>query len=228
MEGEFTTVVIEFYDKITPGTPFSNCMGISIIGFVIGTKNYNGLYVSQSRSSYDWQGNPMYDDRVDLFKFPLDNIWKYAGKPDLSNYLLLNGTAGGVPVNCGEQIVIAKRGGQGFYYSEKDGSTLIEKTNEFQCNGMDGLYGRLPDYSYLCNDYKTNSFTGTAGVYIKTVQGIRQFAVTAGNLSPGKHIHIMTKHGEKVLYDSAVRPDGRLVCCFWNGNEKRYFSLLNI
>ena len=155
-------------------------------------------------------------------------------RKDVAKYKLLSDIAAGGPINCGGQILIATYDrtkvlpdGYGYYYTERD--ALIWKKNFGYIIWQEGISGRrLPDYSYLIGAYKTNSLIGTANIYIQTVHGIKQLGVTGGNMGQGKHIHIMTNSGEKVLYDSATPFVTGQQCCLSIGTEKRYLALMDI
>lgn len=218
-----------FYDK-SYGSPFFGCSAPPSIGCISGTAHFDGVYLLQDTGGYD-AGGHFIPGTTNLYRFPLDNIWNYAMRRDISRYKFIENIAAHVPVNCGGQIVVPTHDkttySYGYYYTERD--ALVWKKNLGYIVWVGGIYGRqLPDYSYLIGVCKTNSLVGAAGIYIKTAQDIRQFAVTAGNVAQGKHIHIITKHGEKVLYDAAIPFANGPICCFWNGTEKRYLALLDI
>ncbi|MGI0530596.1 hypothetical protein [Treponema socranskii] len=219
-----------FYDK-SQGSPFFGYAHPSSIGCISGTAHFDGVYLLQDTGGYDASGHLM-PGKTSLYRFPLDTIWNYAMRRDISRYTFIENIASNVPVNCGGQIVVPTLDkttySYGYYYTESGGSALIWRNAASDIRHIEGVTGRqLPDYAYLLGDYKTNSLVGAAGIYIKTAQDIRQFAVTAGNIAQGKHIHIMTKHGEKVLYDAAKPFANGPTCCFWNGTEKRYLALLD-
>lgn len=221
-----------FYDR-SPDSPFAEHSSLQKIEFISGTTHFDGVYLLEPTSSHDINGNfiPGGDD---LYRFPSDKIWNYAMRKDVAKYKLLSDIAASVPINCGGQILIATYDrtkllpdGYGYYYTERD--ALIWKKNFGYIIWQEGISGRrLPDYSYLIGAYKTNSLIGTANIYIQTVHGIKQLGVTGGNMGQGKHIHIMTNSGEKVLYDSATPFVTGQQCCLSNGIEKRYLSLVDI
>lgn len=218
-----------FYDK-SHGSPFSGCSASPSIGCISGTAHFDGVYLLQDTGGYDASGH-FIPGTTNLYRFPLDNIWNYAMLRDISRYKFIEKIATHVPVNCGGQIVVptcdTTAYSSGYYYTEQD--ALIWKKILSYIIGAEAIYGRrLPDYSYLIGGYKTNSLIGTANIYIQTVHGIKQLGVTAGTMGQGKHIHIMTNSGEKVLYDSATPFANGQQCCFSNGIEKRYLSLVDI
>ena len=218
-----------FYDK-SQGSPFSGCSASPSIGCISGTAHFDGVYLLQDTGGYDVGGH-FIPGTTNLYRFPLDNIWNYAMLRDISRYKFIEKIATHVPVNCGGQIVVptcdTTTYSSGYYYTERD--ALIWKKILSYIIGAEAIYGRrLPDYSYLIGGYKTNSLIGTANIYIQTAQGLKQLGVTAGTMGQGKHIHIMTNSGEKVLYDSATPFANGQQCCFSNGIEKRYLSLVDI
>lgn len=217
-----------FYDK-SYGSPFFGCSAPPSIGCISGTAHFDGVYLLQDTGGYD-AGGHFIPGTTNLYRFPLDNIWNYAMRRDISRYKFIENIAAHVPVNCGGQIVVPTHDkttySYGYYYTERD--ALIWKKYSSYIMRAYGVSGRrLPDYSYLIESCKTNSLIGTANIYMQSVHGIKQLGVTAGNMGQGKHIHIMTKHGEKVLYDASIPFANGLTCCFWNETEKRYLALLD-